>query len=152
MGTSVAPTIATSLVLGALVYKVTDLLKYLRALLGRKAQTREDGKNGLLSLLLSSIAGVLTVLIFQQTQWANEITIGDRTLASLSTVSALVFGLVVTSLAATLYDLKKAVDNADTAATPRLMEKSEQDRLTRKDDALEPPKGQGAGVAGAPPR
>ena len=132
MGTSVAPTIATSLVLGALVYKVTDLFKYLRAFWGRNEQTREDGKNGLLSLLLSAVAGVVTVLIFQQTEWAAEITIGERPLANLSLVSAAVFGLVVTSLASTLYDLKKAVDNADSAATPRLMEQSEQVRLDRQ--------------------
>jgi hypothetical protein len=60
MGTSVAPTVATSLVLGALVYKVTDLIKYLRALWAHEPQTRQDGKNGLISLGLSSIAGVTT--------------------------------------------------------------------------------------------
>jgi hypothetical protein len=35
MSTSVAPTIAASLVLGALIYKITDLIEYVRALFGR---------------------------------------------------------------------------------------------------------------------
>ena len=135
MSTSVAPTITASLVLGALIYKITDVVKYIRALFGHEQKTREDGKNGLVSLLISAVAGVVTVFIFRETQWASEITVGQRSLSDLSSFSMVIFGLVVTSLASTLYDLKKAVDNSDSAATPRVIEQPERDRLARQEAA-----------------
>ncbi len=136
MSTSVAPTIAASLILGALIYKITDLIKYAAAAVFDTGGSRKEGLDGLLSLGLSVAAGEVAVFLFRQTQWAGEIAVGQRTLADLSVGSMAVFGLVVTSIAASLYDVKKAIDRTDTASTPRLLPEPEKNRRRRVEQAL----------------
>jgi hypothetical protein len=118
MGNSV-PTISVALVLGAFIIKGTDFVKYLLAAF--KSGTRAEGLNGLLTLILTSLAGVAAVFVFKDTQWAQDITIGKVNLADLSAGSSIVFGLVASSFGSVLYDFKKAVDNTDTAKTPRVL-------------------------------
>jgi len=113
-------TLAATLVFAALVLKFVDLIKYARA---------KDG-NGLITLAIGFVAGIGAVGIISLTQWNDEIRIGDETLESMSRVSKVVLGLVATSVAAVLYDFKKAVDNTDTARTPRITKTAERERDT----------------------
>jgi len=103
--------ITGSLLLGAFILKLVDLVKYV---------VKGDA-NGIVTLLLTWIVGFAAVQIFIETQWGDEVKIGDETLDQLSTMSKIVFGLVAPAIAALLYDAKKAVDNSDTAKSPRLL-------------------------------
>jgi hypothetical protein len=111
-------TIAATLVFAALVLKLVDLLKYIKA---------GDG-NGLLTLAIGFVAGIAAVAIVGETQWNDEIKIGDETLETMSRVSKVVLGLVATSVAAVVYDFKKAVDHTDSARTPRFTKEAENER------------------------
>ena len=126
-GTESVGAIAASLVFGAVILKLVDFVKYLR-----------NGEwNGVVTLLLKWAAGIGAVLVFLQTEWADEITIGSETLDELSTASMIVFGFAASSVAAVVYDFKKAVDDTDTASTPKLQGGSlEEDRKSRVEAAL----------------
>lgn len=113
--------VAASLIFGALVLKLVDFLKYLR--------TRDA--NGLLTLFLGWVAGVSAIQLIRLTQWDDEIKIGAESLETLSFWSQLVLGFVATSVAAVIYDFKKALDNTDTASTPRLTSAAESERKAR---------------------
>jgi hypothetical protein len=129
--TNAVPTISAALVLGALILKGTDLVKYLLKGVFNTGGGRQEGWNGVLTLMFTSGIGVLIVLLFKHTTWAGEITIGSKKLSQLSTMSWVVFGLVAASFGSTLYDLKKAIDNTDTASTPRILSKPEGARVKR---------------------
>jgi ABC-type branched-subunit amino acid transport system permease subunit len=103
--------VAATFIFGALVLKLVDFLKYLK----------NGDSNGIVTLLLGWAAGVAAVQIISWTQWNDEIKIGDETLNSLSFASQIVLGFVATSVAAVVYDFKKAVDNSDSAKTPNLV-------------------------------
>jgi hypothetical protein len=103
--------IAASLVFGAVVLKLLDFFKYVL----------NGDLNGIVTLLLGWVAGVVAVLLFLQTQWADEITIGSQALDSLDFWSKAVFGFATSSVAGVLYDFKKAVDDSDTAVKPKLL-------------------------------
>jgi len=102
--------IAASLVFGAVVLKLVDFIKY----------ARNGDWNGVLTLLTGWLAGLVAVFVFVQTEWADEITIGSETLDQLTVWSKVVFAFAASSVAAVLYDFKKAVDNTDTASTPKM--------------------------------
>jgi len=118
--------VAASFIFGALVLKFVDFLKYLK---------NWDG-NGMVTILLGWVAGVAAVQLTRVTDWADEIKIGAETVDKLDFGSQLVLGLVATSVAAVIYDFKKAVDNTDTASTPRLGKDAEQEREARLAKAL----------------
>jgi hypothetical protein len=89
------------LVLGLVVYTLTNLLKYLRA----------RDWNGVLTLLGAWVVGFLAVWLVGSTDWGATISVAEKVLA----------GLVVASAAATTADLKKAFDGTDTATKPPLV-------------------------------
>ena len=60
--------IAASLVFGAVVLKLVDFIKY----------ARNGDWNGVLTLLIGWLAGLVAVFVFVQTEWADEITIGSE--------------------------------------------------------------------------
>jgi hypothetical protein len=122
-------TITGTLILGALVTKASDLVKYVLALFKADPQSRSDGVNGVLSLLLTAALGVLIVWGVAQTQWADEIPIGARNLGDLPLGSLVVLGVVISSFASFLYDLKKAIDRSDSASTPRIDSRAEKRRV-----------------------
>ncbi|MGW0331259.1 hypothetical protein ACWD0J_05145 [Streptomyces sp. NPDC003011] len=116
------PTISVALILGALILKSVDLVKYVKSvLLADDDDERNKGLNGLVSLVLTSVAGVGIVLLFKLTQWADDITFGDTKMSDLNTLSSIVLGLVISSFGSLLYDYKKAIDNKDDARTPRMV-------------------------------
>jgi hypothetical protein len=118
--------VTASLIFGAFILKVVDLVKYVVA----------GDWNGFLTLVLTWGVGVLAVLLFIETAWGDEAKLGDQTLDQLNFQAKLVFALAAPSIAAVLYDAKKAVDKTDTASTPRLLPDDEKERKARVDAAL----------------
>lgn len=131
-------TITGTLILGALTLKASDLVKYALALLKREGQSRSEGINGLLSLVITALLGVGVVWSVAQTQWADEVPVGDESLGQLSIASLIVLGLVISSFGSLLYDLKKAIDGSETASTPRVTEAAESRRLVGLEGYFEP--------------
>jgi hypothetical protein len=114
-GTSVG-VITASFLLGAFILKLVDFVKY----------ALKSDWNGVMTLAITWAVGFVAVQVFIETQWGDEVSIGEERLDGLSTMSKIVFGLAAPAVAALLYDAKKAVDNTDTASTPRLFNKDEQ--------------------------
>ena len=123
-----APTFTVALLLAALGLKITDFVKYVVSALKPpgtdKAQQKErrDSVNGLITMLVTVLVSIVVIEgLLKHSAWGDEITIGKEKLTDLGLGSTIVFGIVFTSLAGTLYDFKKAVDNSDTAAKPKLV-------------------------------
>jgi uncharacterized membrane protein len=125
--------ISVALVLGAFVVKVTDLVKYIAALTKRSQASKDEGRNGLISLVLTAISGLIAIFVFKTTAWADEVSVGTETLADLNVLSTVILGLVAATVASTLYDFKKAVDGSETSSTPRITERAEQERIAQVD-------------------
>lgn len=117
-------TLAVALLLAALGLKITDLIKYIALLL--RANTHDDKReswNGLVTLVLTAVIGILVVqFLLKPSAWGDELKIGDELLKDLDLLSTMVFGVVFTALASTLYDFKKAIDGQDDARKPKLIE------------------------------
>lgn len=118
--------VAATFIFAALVLKLMDFVKYLR----------QTDWNGVVTLLLGWVVGVLSIWAIGITEWDKEIKIGAQSLDKLDWKAEIILGFVATSVAAVLYDFKKAVDNTDTASTPRLGTDAEADRLGRLEKAL----------------
>jgi EamA domain-containing membrane protein RarD len=113
--------VTASLIFGALILKLVDFFKYLK----------NGDANGIISMVMTWIAGIVAVFLILQTQWADEIKLGAESLDKLNFGSKLVLGLVASAIASYLYDVKKAVDNTDTASTPRMTAEAEENRVAR---------------------
>lgn len=88
------------LALSALVKKLVDFFKFL---------TNRDW-NGAITMLVTWGAGIVALLVASQTDWADGINIGDKTLASLSFLSMVFVGMSVSSFGAVAgYDIPKSV-------------------------------------------
>lgn len=97
--------------LGALVYKFVDFLKYLRVGDWNAAGTQA----------IAWVAGIVAVILFAATDFGKSIDVGGQALSDLNFASTLVIGLSATSLFSTVYDLKSAVDRTDSGKTPALV-------------------------------
>lgn len=117
-------TLAVALLLAALGLKITDLIKYIVLILRADAQDdRKEGWNGLVTLVLTAVIGVLVVqFLLKPSSWGDELKIGNELLKDLDFLSTVIFGIVFTALASTLYDFKKAIDGADDARKPKLIQ------------------------------
>lgn len=91
-----------------LVWKVVDFVKYLRA---------RDVDNALTQAAVW-LAGVAVTLLLAGTNFADGIVIGDVGVGTMNWQSLLLVGLSLGSTASALVDVKKAVDNTDSAAVP----------------------------------
>ena len=99
--------IAVSVLLAAFALKATDLTKYIVAV--AKQPGDKDAWDGIVTLLVSSALGVVITFLLRKSAWGEEITIGKENLAGVSHGSAVLFGLVFSSVGSTLYDFKKAL-------------------------------------------
>jgi hypothetical protein len=100
-------------VLGALVYKFTDFLKYLRA----------GDWNAVATQAIVWTAGIAAVALFAHSAFAGDIPVfGDITLATTAFAEQAIIGLSASSLFSAAYDAKKALDSTDSAKTPSLFE------------------------------
>jgi hypothetical protein len=66
--------------------------------------------------LIAWAAGIATVLVAAQTQFAPGIQVGDYNLAHLSLWSQVFVGLTVSGVAGASFSFKRAIDNSDTDA------------------------------------
>lgn len=78
-------------------------------------------KNGVVTTLVVWLAGVLTVFLFAQSDFAAAIPIGDVTLDGLNGWSLVIAGLTVGGVGSTVYNFKKALDGSDSAKEPPLI-------------------------------
>jgi hypothetical protein len=93
------------LALGTLVFTFVNFLTYVR----------HWNVNGIVTQLIAWASGVVAVAIAAHTQFASEISFGDKTLAKLDGWSQVFIGLIATSLLSTLNEFKKAIDCGDSA-------------------------------------
>ena len=107
--------VGASVIFGALILKLVDFVKYLR----------NGDANGIITIVTGWVVGFVAIQLILLTDWPDEISFGKETLADLNFGSQVVLSLVATSVAGVLYDIKKAVDNTDTASTPRLTAEAE---------------------------
>lgn len=97
--------------LGTIVFSFVNFLKFV------------SGKqwNAALTQVIAWCAGIAGIFLMAETQFASGISVGDTRLDVLDGASKLVLGLVATSLLSTVNEIKKAIDNTDSAATPPLL-------------------------------
>jgi hypothetical protein len=101
----------TAATLVTLIAKVTSVLKYLTASEWREAATQAA----------TWIAGIAVVWVASQASATQAFTIwGEITLGSLDIWSVILAGVALASGASVVYDFKKARDNTDSAAEPKL--------------------------------
>ena len=121
-------TIAVTLLLAALGLKLTDFVKSVTNWAnGKDDDTKKRARNDLITFLVAWIIGIGAALVLSKTAWGDEITVGKEALASLSLGSLVVFGLVFSTVAGTLYDFKKAIDNKDSAKKDPLIPSTPRD-------------------------
>lgn len=94
----------------ALVYSFTNFLRYLSSKQWRSVITQ--------GIVWAS--GLGGVFLFSVTQWSADVSLGGRSLQSLSSGSKIVVGLLFSSLASVFTDVKKAIDGSDSASVPPL--------------------------------
>src|SRR5215204_510826 len=112
-----------ALLLAAMGLKLPDLVKYVVSIFRDQGDAKRDSVNGVVTLILTAVLGILVVqFLLKPSAWGDEITIGRETLSSLGFGSTIVFGVVFSTLAGTLYDFKKAVDDQDSAKKPKLVD------------------------------
>ena len=119
------PAITVALLLAAVGLKITDLVKYVVEVLkpDNEPVKRTDAFNGIATLGLSALIGYLVVeFLIKPSAWGDEITVGEETVSSLGFGSTIVFGIVFSAIAGTLYDFKKAIDQQDSAKKPKLID------------------------------
>lgn len=97
--------------MGALVFTLINFLKMVTNKQWSPALTQ----------LISWVAGIIVVVGFAQTDWADTVTFGDRALSSLNGSSQLVLGLMAASLFGVVKEVTKAIDGSDSAAKPPLI-------------------------------
>lgn len=99
--------------LAALVWKVTDFIRY--------AANYRTSRSSLITQLVSWTGGVVAVLVYAATDYANTVTIGAVRLDHASVISRILIGVVLGSMASTAVDLKQAIDGNDSAAKPSII-------------------------------
>ena len=110
-----------TLVLAAVGLKATDLAKYISVIVNPTNADRTKAVNGLVTLVLTALLGVVIVFVLKGSTWSAQIVVGSTTVANLSVGASVLFGVAFSAVAGTLYDFKKAVDTEDSAKKPKLM-------------------------------
>ncbi len=94
----------------SLVITIINLIKYLRA----------GDWNGTVTTLSVMVAGVVVMFLVAKTDFAAGIVIADKPLGDYNNWSLLFVGLTIASMSAFANDLRKSLDNSDSAAKPNL--------------------------------
>ena len=97
--------------LGTLVFTFVNFLKY----------ARNKDINGVVTQGVAWVAGIAGVAIAAHTQFAGSINFGSLPLNKMNFVTQIFIGLIATSILSTVNEVKKAVDNTDSAAQPPLV-------------------------------
>lgn len=100
--------IGSAVALSAIAWKITSFVKFLLAYDWTSAKSQAT----------VWIGGIVVAFLAAQADVATGTKIGEYTLSTLDWQSLVLLGLTVGSFAGVGYDLKKAVDNSDTAEEP----------------------------------
>lgn len=100
--------------LGTLVYKVLDALKYLRA----------KDTNAFITQVVSWAVGTGVLALAAASTVAGGIEVGGKAITDLNFADTLLLGSSVASFASVGYDFRKAFDNTDGAKAPPLLDVS----------------------------
>lgn len=98
------------LVLGSLVFTFINFLKSCTNKNWSAATTQG----------IAWLSGIIAVFLAAQTDWAGGIVFGDRSLAAMNNASLVLVGLMASSLLGVVNEVKKALDNTDSARQPEL--------------------------------
>ena len=110
----------TVIVFVALLWKIVDFL--------RMAANFKSQKSGLITQATAWIAGVILVVIAAHAQltWSLVLPGSDLPLKSLDFASLLLLGLLISSTASSVVDIKQAIDATDTASKPPMITQNQQ--------------------------
>jgi len=105
----------TAIVFSALVWKVID---FLRMLFNFNAQ-----KSAIVTQVTAWVGGVALVLVAAQGDVTKHLVLpgSDQTLGAMDFVSLILIGLLVSSLASGIVDVKQAIDGTDSASKPPMI-------------------------------
>lgn len=103
----------TIVLFSTLIWKVVDFLRFLVA----------RDRSSITTQATAWIAGVLVVWLGSSADLTADLTFPgiDASLGSLDGGSIVLLGLLASSLASSLVDVKQAVDNSDSSRVPRLV-------------------------------
>jgi hypothetical protein len=97
--------------MGALVFTIINFLKML---------TNKQW-SPVLTQIISWGAGVVVVMLFANTDWADTVSFGGVPLSQLNGWSQFVIGLMAASIFGVVKEITKAIDSSDSAAKPPLL-------------------------------
>ena len=90
---------------GTLVFTFVNFLTYLRS----------KNWNGVVTQLIAWAAGIGGIFIASVTQFASQIKFGSQALSGMDAGTKIFLGLIATSILSTVNEVKKAIDNNDSA-------------------------------------
>ena len=102
--------VVTGLLL-ALVWKFTDFLKHVTA----------KDVSAIVTQLVAWVAGFVAIVLFAHSAYAPHLVIHGLRFDHVSWWDQLLVGLMIGSAGSASYDLKRALDQSDSAATPPLI-------------------------------
>ena len=102
--------------LSAFVWKLVDFAKFLRAW----------DPNAVVTQVAAWVAGVLAVWAVAASDLADQAAAFGFDLVDLGAGAKVLAGVAVGSVASVVFDLKQALDQRDSAATPRLVNRADQ--------------------------
>jgi hypothetical protein len=105
----------TVIVFGALVWKVID---FLRMLFNFTSQ-----KSAIITQVTAWVGGVALVVIAAHASVSSSLVLpgADESLKTIDFASQILLGLLISSFASTVVDLKQAFDSTDTATKPSIL-------------------------------
>jgi hypothetical protein len=95
----------------ALMWKIVDFAKHCRV----------RDVNAVVTQLATWSAGVVVTLLLAWSDWGDKVPVASTQLGKLNGASLVLFGLSLGATASVGYDLKRAIDNNDSAAMPALV-------------------------------
>jgi|GEM_PF-1726568 len=104
---SFAPLVAV----GTLVFTFVNFLTYIKS----------KNWNGIVTQVIAWVAGIAGIVLAAHTQFASTVTFGSATLSRMDAATQIFLGLIATSILSTVNELKKAIDNSDSAAKAPLV-------------------------------
>jgi hypothetical protein len=122
-------TITLTLVLAAVGLKATDLAKYLSVVCVPEKEDRAKAVNGIVTLVVTAILGVIIVFVLKGSTRSSQILVGNTPVSDLSVGATMLFGVGFSAVAGTLYDFKKAVETQDSAKKPKLLPQARDEPL-----------------------
>jgi len=94
--------------IGALVYSLINFVAYLLA--GNWSPVKK--------MLTAYVVGVAIVALVAETQWGASLVFFDVALSDANVAEKIILGLSATSIFNAFTDIRKAIDNTDTARVP----------------------------------